>query len=146
MSLFSNFPGNAAPTFDKNIIIMATANKPSGMSTVSPYFLVHDGERFLAFLKEVFGATESGVYRNDEGQILHAELRLGDGSIMFGGATKDWPAETGGVFVFVENTDNIYKKAMEHGSESRQAPEDKDYGRAAGFRDPFGNTWWITQA
>lgn len=116
------------------------------MSTVSPYFLVHDGEGFLGFLKEVFGATESGVYRNDDGQILHAELRLGDGSIMFGGATKDWPSETGGVFVFVENTDDIYKKAMSRGSESRQAPEDKDYGRAAGFRDPFGNTWWITQA
>lgn len=124
---------------------MTTANKPAGISTVSPYFLVHDGEGFLLFLKEVLGAVENGVYRNDEGQILHAEVRLGDGSIMFGGATKDWPAETCGAFIYVSDTDDVYAKAMARGCESRQAPADKDYGRAAGFRDPFGNTWWITQ-
>lgn len=124
---------------------MTTVNKPAGSSTVSPYFIVHDGEKFLGFLKNVLGATEGGVYRDDEGQIRHAELRLGESSIMFGGASGDWPAETGSVFVYVEDTDAVYAKALAQGSQSRQAPEDKDYGRSAGFRDPFGNSWWITQ-
>ncbi|WP_341840496.1 VOC family protein [Chitinophaga caseinilytica] len=125
---------------------MTTVNKPAGSNTVSPYFIVNDGEKFLGFLKDVLGATENGVYRSDDGQIIHAQLRMGDdGGIMFGVAKPEWPAETGSVFVYVGDTDGIYKKALAQGSESRQAPEDKDYGRAAGFRDPFGNTWWITQ-
>lgn len=124
---------------------MTTVNKPAGSSTVSPYFIVPDGDKFLAFLKDVFGAAENGVYRADDGRIMHAELRLGDSSIMFGVAQEEWPAETGGVFVYVGDTDGIYRKALAWGSVSRQAPENKDYGRAAGFRDPFGNTWWVTQ-
>lgn len=124
---------------------MTTTNTPTRLSTVSPYFLVHDGEAFLSFLKDIFGATENGVYRDESGRVLHAELLLGNGSIMFGGATADWPAETGSVFLYVNDTDGIYEKALARGSHPRQAPEDKDYGRAAGFRDPFGNSWWITQ-
>ncbi len=106
---------------------------------------MHDGEAFLSFLQQVFGAKENGVYRNESGQILHAELLLGNGSIMFGVANNDWPAETGSVFLYVDDTDGIYAKALAQGSTSRQAPENKDYGRAAGFRDPFGNSWWISQ-
>lgn len=124
---------------------METVNKPAGTCTVSPYFIVRDGDGFLQFLKDVLGATEKGVYRTESGQVQHAELLLGDGSIMFGSSTGDWPAETGSVFVYVADTDAVYKKALATGSQSRQAPEDKDYGRAAGFRDPFGNSWWITQ-
>jgi len=49
-------------------------------------------ERALEWLKEVFGFEEKAVYRDDEGVIQHAELRLGDGLVMFG-QTDDTAAE-----------------------------------------------------
>ena len=114
--------------------------------TVSPYFILKDGAAFLSFLTTVFGATTIALHHNDKGGIMHGEAGIGESVIMFGESSGAFPDETGSVFIYVKDTDEVYRKAMAEGSESRQEPADKDYGRAAGIRDPFGNTWWITQA
>lgn len=114
--------------------------------TVSPYFLVENGSAFLAFMNSVFDAATVSVHHNDNGGIMHGEVSIGDSIIMFGESSEAFPSETGSVFIYVKDTDETYKKAMAAGSTSRQEPSDKDYGRAAGVKDPFGNTWWITQA
>lgn len=114
--------------------------------TVSPYFIVKDGAAFLSFMTTVFDATTIAVHHNDQGGIMHGEAGIGDSVIMFGESSSAYPPETGSVFIYVKDTDAAYQKAMAAGSVSRQEPADKDYGRAAGVRDPFGNTWWITQA
>lgn len=124
---------------------MATPNKPAGSPTLCPYFLVPDGDKFISFLKEVFEAEESAVYRDDNGRIMHAELRIDDSVIMFGNSTERFPPQTGGVFMYVTSTDDVYNKALAAGATSEGSPENKDYGRSAGIKDPFGNTWWITQ-
>ncbi|MRG45444.1 VOC family protein [Chitinophaga sp. SYP-B3965] len=112
---------------------------------VSPYFLVKDGAAFLSFMTTVFDATVAAVHHNDNGGIMHGEVNIDDSIVMFGESTSAYPPETGSVFVYVKDTDETYKKAMAAGAVSRQEPMNKDYGRAAGVRDPFGNTWWITQ-
>lgn len=113
--------------------------------TVSPYFIVKDGSAFLAFMTAVFGATEVTIHRDENGGIRHGEVSIGNSIIMFGESSGAFPPETGSVFIYVKDTDDTYKKALAAGSVSRQEPSDKDYGRAAGVKDPFGNTWWITQ-
>lgn len=123
---------------------MSKANIPEGYQAVSPYFLVPDGDGFFAFLKTVFGAREKAAHRDGSGRLMHGEADIDGAVVMFGESSKDWAPETGAVFVYVKDTDETYKKAIEAGATSRQAPESKDYGRAAGIRDPFGNTWWIT--
>ncbi|RPD39285.1 VOC family protein [Chitinophaga barathri] len=124
---------------------MATPNKPAGMTTLCPYFLVADADKFLSFLKDIFEAQESGVYRDDDGRIMHAEVRIDDSVIMFSNSTDLYPPLTCGVFIYVTGTDEVYNKALAAGATSEQAPEDKDYGRSAGIKDPFGNVWWLTQ-
>jgi len=113
--------------------------------TVSPYFIVKDGAAFLSFLTTVFDAATIALHHNDKGGIMHGEAGIGDSVIMFGESSGAFPPETGAVFIYVKDTDDTYRKAMDAGAASRQEPSDKDYGRAAGIRDPFGNTWWITQ-
>ncbi|MBO9151511.1 VOC family protein [Chitinophaga sp. GCM10012297] len=124
---------------------MATTNKPAGIPTLCPYFLMPDGNRFLSFLQNVFGAEEHAVYRNDDGGIMHAEMRIGDSVVMFGNSNEQYPPQTGGVFMYVSNTDEVYYKALAEGATSEAVPENKDYGRSAGVKDMFGNMWWITQ-
>jgi uncharacterized glyoxalase superfamily protein PhnB len=41
--------------------------------------------------------------------------------------------------------DDVYEKAIAHGATSLLAPEDKEYGRSAGFKDKFDNTWWLME-
>lgn len=123
---------------------MSKANTPPGYPAVSPYFLVSSGDQFLSFLKTVFDAEEKTAHRDETGRFMHGEADIDGSIIMFGESSKDWPPEPCSVFVYVKDTDATYKKALDAGATSRQAPASKDYGRAAGLRDPFGNTWWIT--
>ena len=144
MSHFSNSPFLPQPNLHQNII-MKTPNKPAGTPTLCPYFLIPDANRFLSFLQDVFDAEESAVYRGDDGRVLHAEMRVDDSVVMFGNSTAQYPPQTGGVFMYVENTDETYQKAIAAGATSAEEPANKDYGRSAGVKDMFGNTWWITQ-
>jgi uncharacterized glyoxalase superfamily protein PhnB len=48
------------------------------------------------------------------------------------------------LYLWVENVDEVYAKALAAGAASQSAPEDKPYGhRNAGVVDPCGITWWI---
>ena len=62
---------------------------------IFPALHYRDPDAALEWLKRAFGFEEKAVYRGDDGAIHHAELRLGDGLIMFGGV----PAEVRAVDV-----------------------------------------------
>jgi PhnB protein len=119
---------------------------PQGYQRVMPYLIIKNAEAFLAFMQKVFLAQEKMKIMRDDALIMHAELMIGSSTIMFADATAEFPAQPAGMFVYVENTDETYQKALAEGASSTQEPSNQDYGRAAGVIDPFGNTWWITQA
>ena len=63
---------------------------------------------------------------------------------MLGQAGEQWKALPAALFLWVENVDGAYAKALELGAKSQGAPEDKPYGhRTAGVLDSNGITWWI---
>jgi PhnB protein len=63
---------------------------------------------------------------------------------MLGDSTDEIPVSNSAVFIYVENADETYKKAMDKNSISLLEPQDMHWGaRGAGFMDPYGNTWWI---
>ena len=80
----------------------------------------------------------------DENLIMHAEISIGDSVVMFADATEQYPQRNAGMFIYVDDCDAVYKKAIENGAESLTEPADQGYGRSAGIMDPFGNTWWLT--
>jgi PhnB protein len=44
----------------------------------------------------------------------------------------------------VNDTDVVYKRALQAGATSLMEPADQFYGdRSAGVQDPSGNHWWI---
>jgi PhnB protein len=48
------------------------------------------------------------------------------------------------LFVYVEDVDDVYRRAIDAGAKSVQAPENHFYGdRLAMFDDPFGHRWNI---
>jgi len=124
--------------------LMSKLPLPFGHHTVNPYLIIPDPAGFLAFAAEVFGATEIERLETPDGAIRHAEALLGDSLVMMGQASAEWPAQTAGLYVYVDDTDAAYEKALAAGATSILAPADQPYGhRNAGVRDANGITWWI---
>ena len=112
--------------------------------TVTPYLLVPDADAELAFLKAAFGAVERDVSRHQDGSIMHAEITIGDSLVMLGQAGGQWKPRDGSFYLWVEDVDATYRRALQAGGTSESEPEDKPYGhRNAGVIDPSGLTWWI---
>lgn len=112
---------------------------------VMPYLILNDAAGFLKFAKTVFGAKEQMIVPGtDARQIMHGEITIGKAAIMFADASEQWQEKTSGMFLYVSNLDAIFSKAIDNGAVALSAPQMQQYGYSAGFNDPFGNQWWIT--
>jgi len=121
-----------------------------GFFTVTPYLVAEDGPALLDFAKAAFGAEETGRFIGSAGG-MHGEARFGDTMMMLGGGVPGRPftgkTMTAALHLYVEDTDAVYRKALQAGATSIGAPQDHDYGeRGAGVKDPFGNYWYIATA
>jgi len=120
------------------------ADSKSTYSTVTPYLLVQDADAEMSFLKSAFGAVETGCQRSPDNKVMHAELRIGDSLVMIGQSSAQWTPRPGAHYLWVDEVDAIYAKALQAGASSESLPEDKPYGhRNAGVIDMNGVTWWI---
>ena len=123
---------------------MAVKPIPEGYSTVTPYMLVSGVARLLDFLKDAFGAEVLDTAPGADGTIMHAEARIGDTRVMMGESTAQWPSRPGGFYLYVEDCDAVYRRAVEAGGRSLREPTTEFYGdRSCGVEDPSGNQWWI---
>ena len=118
---------------------MATNSVPKGFHTVTPYLSVRDARGFIEFAKHAFDATETS-YHDSGGGHVHAEIKIGDSMIMIG-QTEPLAAQ---IYLYVEDVDATYARAVKAGAKSVEAPSDKPYGdRGAWVVDAHGITWFI---
>ncbi len=75
---------------------------------------------------------------------MHAEITIGDSLVMLGQAGGPWKPRPAALYLWVEDVDVTYARALQAGATSESEPEDKPYGhRNAGVIDQNGITWWI---
>jgi PhnB protein len=117
---------------------------PDNYQTVMPYLIIEGAEKFIEFTQTVFNAIVTENHARSEGIIMHAEIMIGGSTIMFADVTEHFARRPAGMFVYVENADETYAKALANGAESIMPPADQPYGRSCGIKDPFGNSWWPT--
>jgi PhnB protein len=117
---------------------------PDGFHTANVYLQVEDARKQIAFLKQAFGAEERHSSVGPDGNIIHAEVKLGDSVVMIGQAGGPWKPRPCTVYLYVENVDAAHRSAVEAGAKSLGEPKDQFYGdRSGGVEDPNGNWWWI---
>jgi uncharacterized glyoxalase superfamily protein PhnB len=75
---------------------------------------------------------------------MHSEINISGSTIMFCDAPDQWRTATANLFVYVDDADKAYQRAIENGATTVMELSDQDYGRTCGVTDPCGNTWWIT--
>ena len=108
-----------------------------GYRSVTPRIVVADVPAQVLFLRTVFGGTGS----IEPGRP--AEIRIGDALVMVSPATERDPFPAF-LYVYVDDADVVYRRALEAGAHSLEEPLDTPYGdRRAMVRDPFGNVFQI---
>src|SRR6266436_4955132 len=116
---------------------------PEGYHSITPALTCKDAGRAIDFYKSVFGATE----------VMHSELRIGD-SVIFvsdefpGMSCAPTPGATNSVYIFMytENVDAIYNRAVAAGAKVDMPLMDQFWGDRYGkLTDPFGHQWGLAQ-
>jgi PhnB protein len=125
---------------------------PPGYHTLTPYLIVDDAARALAWYTQAFNARELMRLSAPGGSIGHAEIEIGDSRVMLAdenpavGAKA--PATFGGspisLHLYVEDVDATISQAAGAGATVKSQPENKFYGdRTGSVVDPFGHIWHI---
>jgi uncharacterized glyoxalase superfamily protein PhnB len=110
---------------------------PSGFHSVTPRIVVTDAAAAVEFLRTVFRASGDVVLNRP------AEICIGDSVIMVSeaGEREAFPAF---LYVYVDDADTTYQRALVAGAVSVEKPWDTPYGdRRAMVRDAFGNVFQI---
>lgn len=120
---------------------------PRGYRMVTPYLVAQDANAVIDFVKKTFGGEEIFRAVGSSGGY-HCEVRVDDSMLMIGGGGPglSWKGDSmlGAFHVYVRDCDSTYKRALEAGGKSLQAPSDQEYGeRTASVIDPAGNHWYI---
>ena len=125
---------------------------PEGYRTLTPYLAVDDAAKAIEFYERAFGAKERSRMPGPDGKIAHAELMIGDSVVMlsdpFPQASVKPPSQIGGttagLFMYVEDVDAAYRRAIDAGATETMPPADMFWGDRFGtVADPFGHSWQI---
>lgn len=112
--------------------------QPEYRHTVIPRIVVRDVEGLVKFLREVFHA---------QGEIrpgAPAEVKIGDSVVMVSGDDGIRDPMPAFLYVYVEDADSTYERALAANAKSVEEPADMPYGdRRAMIKDRWGNTWQI---
>ena len=117
--------------------------------TVTPYLLYEDATAAVEWLTAAFGFREVNRIALDDGSVNHAELDVGDGSIVYlgqppgeGFRNPKHVGQTCLVYVYVGDVDAHCARAREAGATIVEELNDQEYGdRRYTADDPEGHQW-----
>ena len=121
-----------------------------GLPTMYPSVVYDDAPTAIDWLCRAFGFTRHSVVPGPNNTIAHAELSVGSAMIMLGSSSiepsrkspKSLGANTGGIYIVVDDVDAHADRARAAGAVIVRAPKDEDYGgRLYTCRDPEGHDW-----
>ncbi|MBL4980789.1 VOC family protein [Pseudomonas fluorescens] len=123
---------------------------PDGYHSLTPYMGIDKAGEAIDFYKKAFGATQVMRLDMPDGRVGHAELRIGDSSLMLGTpcdqmALRNPDEHTSiGLHLYVEDVDAQFQRAVDAGATVVSEPKDQFYGdRSASVKDPFGHLWFL---
>jgi len=132
----------------------AKSSVPEGFHTVTPQLTLDNAAQAIDWYKKGLGAEEISRATGPRGEIMHADLRIGNSHIMMNdpmGGSKG-PKACGGspasLWVYVEDCDALFNRAVAAGAKPADGPmgkvSDQFWGdRCGALNDPYGYTWTI---
>ena len=122
---------------------MAVRSTPEGYGAITPSMNLKGATQAIEFFKKVFGAEVVEKYEAPNGQLVHVDMTIGAGHIMFAESVRD-PVQNLSAMIYVSDCDATFKKAVDAGAAVKRPLADQFYGDRSGtVVDPFGNQWTI---
>jgi uncharacterized glyoxalase superfamily protein PhnB len=127
---------------------------PAHHSRVMPYLHYHDPNAALEFLRKAFGFATRFAHRDASGRVLHAQVAVGDSTLMLGPAQPDFrsaaatalPALHASIWCYVDDADAHCERARAAGAVILREPMDQPYGvREYDALDGEGQEWYFCQ-
>ena len=125
---------------------------PEGYHTATPCLITKGAAKAIEFYQKAFGAEELMRFADPDGNVAHAEIKIGDSRIMLGDEFPQMgfrgPDPQGNVstslVLYVENVDVLFDRAVRAGGKLMRPVQDQFYGDRTGtLRDPFGHVWTL---
>jgi PhnB protein len=123
---------------------------PPGYHTITPYLVCRGASAAIEFYKKALGAKEKVRMGGPDGKVMHAEIQIGNSMVMLGDEAPQTGASAPptlggssvGIFIYTEDVDKAYARAIAAGATAEQPPTDMFWGdRYCKFGDPFGHKW-----
>jgi PhnB protein len=127
-----------------------SSSHPESPLMLTPHLVVRRAARAIDFYRRAFGATEVLRLTGPDGEIVHAELRIGAAALYLNEESPDdesrSPDTLGGaaasLHLYVEDVDRAFDRAVEAGAIPVTRVADMFWGDRYGtVRDPFGYEW-----
>ena len=123
-----------------------TPNRSAPTATVVPILVYEDVGQALDFLTRTFGFKER-LRAEYGGSITHAQMDIGDGSIIIGKQGGPFKAPAGDTVsqyahINVENVDQHFAKAKAAGAVILKEPQEMPFGVRQYTAKDIGGHWW----
>ena len=128
---------------------------PEGLHSVTPQLVFDNAAQAIDWYKKALGAQEKARAVSPDGQIMHAELEIGNSRIylndaMGGGkSAKAFPDSPPiSLWLYVPDCDTVFNRAVKAGAQVAPGPmgqlSDQFWGDRSGtLTDPYGFQWTI---
>ena len=132
--------------------VMSIKPIPDGYHSITPYLTIHGAADAIEFFKRAFGAVEAFRLAAPNGTIGHAEIRIGDSTVMLSDPCEEGPMRSPqvlggssvGLHLYCEDVDALFARALEAGAKVVKPVQDQFYGDRTGtLEDPFGHIWFL---
>lgn len=117
---------------------------PEGFNTVTPYLVVENAAELIEFIKNAFDGKVTFISKRDPEKIMHATVSIGTSTVMVSDAMEGMQPQTAMLYLYLEDVDKVFKKAIDAKATTVREPKTEFYGdRAGAVKDEWGNVWWI---
>ncbi len=127
----------------------SSSSRPAGAPQVLPYLYYPNAADALTFLIDAFGFAEIDAVRDEDGNVWTAQLSTGDGVVLIGPEMAEFgtrsvtdPAyATARTFVYVDDVDDHYRRAVTSGATIVSELADQGPNRIYVASDCGGQQW-----
>ena len=125
---------------------------PEGYRTMTTNLVCRNAARAIDFYKTTFGATELRRASGPNGEVLHAELQLGDSKFFVNdpmaktqiAAPREGVSNPTFIHLYVPDADALFNRAVKAGARVDMPIQDMFWGDRYGvITDPYGQQWAI---
>lgn len=115
-----------------------------GMGTITAYLSPRGAAGLIDYVKEAFGAEQVARFDAPDGTVAHAKVRIGNSIVELSDAHGQFGPMPTMFYMYTNDADSTYERAVNAGGKSIEAPADQSYGdRRAAVEDPYGNRWYM---